>query len=189
LDSHARNSNPISSSLWCLQLSYMALKFGEATRKNFRWKVFNKGMKIHTKSYLNARSSTTYHTLWVGYGELPIELCNTSQNKDLTLGTNRQPFEGIKVSYLNRKPWQPTTSKNVFDDDIKKASLAREWNSFQLLWKKLYYLPLKDFLKYECELYLKQPLTPPHHNIIDAYGTSNHRLAIEIGRWFECPCL
>ena len=28
--------------------------------------------------------------------------------------------------------------------------------------KKLHYLHLKDFLKYECELYLKQPLTPPH---------------------------
>ena len=38
-----------------------------------------------------------------------------------------------------------------------------------------------DILKYECELYLKQPLTPPQHKIIVAYRTLNHRLAIEIG--------
>ena len=79
-------------------------------------------------------------------------------------------------------PWQPTTSKFVFYH-IKEAFLAREWNSFHFLWKKLDFLHLKDFLKYECELYLKQPLTPSHHNIIDAYDTSNHRLAIQIGLW------
>ena len=79
-------------------------------------------------------------------------------------------------------PRQPTTSKIVFDD-IKEVFLASEWNSFQLSWKKLDYLHLKDFLKYECDLNLKQPLTPPHRNIIGAYGISNHRLAIEIGWW------
>jgi hypothetical protein len=43
--------------------------------------------------------------------------------------------------------------------------LAKEWKSFHLFGKKLDYLHLKDFLKYECELYLKQPLTPRvHHN-------------------------
>jgi hypothetical protein len=31
---------------------------------------------------------------------------------------------------------------------------------FHLFGKKLDYLHLKDFLKKECELYLKQPLTP-----------------------------
>ena len=45
-----------------------------------------------------------------------------------------------------------TTSKIAYDD-IKEASLAKEWNSFHVSWKKLDYLHLKDFLKYECELH------------------------------------
>ena len=48
-------------------------------------------------------------------------------------------------------------------------------------------LHLKDFLKYECEMYVKQPLTPPQRKIIGAYCTSNHRLAIEMGRWTTIP--
>ena len=75
----------------------------------------------------------------------------------------------------------PTTSKTTYDD-IKEACLAKKWNSFHLSGKKRDYLHLKDFLKYECELYLKQPLmTPPQRKIIVAHWTSNHRLAIEIG--------
>ena len=42
-------------------------------------------------------------------------------------------------------------------------------------------------LKYECELYMKQPLTPCQRNIIAAYHTLNHRLAIETGRWTITP--
>ena len=41
--------------------------------------------------------------------------------------------------------------------------------------------PCQGILKHECEMYLKQPLTPPQHKIIAAYRTSNHRLAIELG--------
>ena len=67
-------------------------------------------------------------------------------------------------------------------DDIKEAFLAKEWNSFHLLVKKLDYLHLKDFLKYEYELYLKQQLTSPQCKTIAAYYTLNHRLAIEIGQ-------
>ena len=37
--------------------------------------------------------------------------------------------------------------------------------------------------QYKCELYLKQPLTPPKFKIIVAYRTTNHRLAIETRRW------
>jgi hypothetical protein len=42
---------------------------------------------------------------------------------------------------------------------------------------------LKDFLIYKCELYLKQPLTPPQRKIIVAYRIVNHRVIIEIGQW------
>ena len=54
----------------------------------------------------------------------------------------------------------PTPLKIIFDD-LKKAILAKEWNSFHPLRKKLDYIHLNDFLKYEFELYLKQPLTTP----------------------------
>ena len=52
----------------------------------------------------------------------------------------------------------PTTSK-IAIDDIKVAFLAKEWNSSYLSRKKLEYLHLEEFLKYERELYLKLPLT------------------------------
>ena len=42
---------------------------------------------------------------------------------------------------------------------------------------------LKDFLKYKCDLYLKQPLTPPQCKIIVAYCTANHILEIETRWW------
>jgi hypothetical protein len=79
-------------------------------------------------------------------------------------------------------PWQPNHIK-VNICWYEEVSLAREWNSFHLCGKKLDYLHLKDFLKHECELYLKQPLTPPQPKIIVAYLASNHTLAIEIGWW------
>ena len=50
--------------------------------------------------------------------------------------------------------------------DIKEAFLAKEWNTFHSCGKKLDYLHLKNFLKYECELNLKQPMTPPQCKII-----------------------
>jgi hypothetical protein len=80
----------------------------------------------------------------------------------------------------------PTTSKTTYVD-IKEAFLAKEWNSFHLYGKNLDYLHLKNFRKYECELYLKQPLTPPQCNIIAAYQILNHRLAIDIRRWMSIP--
>jgi hypothetical protein len=46
--------------------------------------------------------------------------------------------------------------------------------------KKIDYLHLKDFLKYKCELYLKQPWTPPQCKIITAYCTSNLRLPLKL---------
>ena len=75
---------------------------------------------------------------------------------------------------MTSQPHQETTYV-----DVKEVFLAKEWNSFHLFGKKLDYPHLKDFLKYECELYLKQPSTPPQRKIIAAYCTSNPRLAIE----------
>ena len=63
----------------------------------------------------------------------------------------------------------------------------KEWNSFHLSGKKLDYLHLKDFLKYECERYLKQTLAQPQHKIVAAHYTLSHRLAIETGRWSTIP--
>ena len=40
---------------------------------------------------------------------------------------------------------------NITTDDLEKAFLAKEWNTFHLLWKKLDYLHLKDFPKSKCK--------------------------------------
>ena len=53
-----------------------------------------------------------------------------------------------------------------------EASLA-EWNYVHLLGKKLDYLHLKDLLKYEIELYSKQPLAPSQYKIIVVDSTSS----------------
>ena len=66
-------------------------------------------------------------------------------------------------------------------------SWVKKWNSFHLSRKKLNYLHLEDFLKYECELYLKQPLAPPQRKIVATYRTSNHTVDIEIRRWSTIP--
>ena len=58
---------------------------------------------------------------------------------------------------------------------------------FSSLNKETWLPPPKDFLKYECELYLKQPSTPPQCKIIAAYRTLYHRLAIETGQSSTIP--
>ena len=84
------------------------------------------------------------------------------------------------------RSWMMHVSAGTFND-LKKAFLAKGWNSFQLSEEKLQYIHLKIFFKYKCVSYLKQPLTTPQHKIIVAYYTSNHRLAIEIGQWLTIP--
>ena len=61
--------------------------------------------------------------------------------------------------------------------------LLKKGTLYHLSWKKLDCLHLKDFLKYECELYSKQPSTPTQRKIIATHRTSNHRLAIENRQW------
>jgi hypothetical protein len=62
----------------------------------------------------------------------------------------------------------------------RRLFIAKEWKSFHLIGKKLDYLHLKDFLKYECELYLKQPLTPPQCKIIVAYHALTIKLPLKL---------
>ena len=86
-------------------------------------------------------------------------------------------------------PWQASHTTVAYND-IKEIFLAKEWNFFHVLGKKLDFLHLKDFyffFKYKCQLYLNQPLTPPQCMIIATYCTLNHRLAIEIGQWMTIP--
>ena len=59
-------------------------------------------------------------------------------------------------------------------------------NSFHLKGKKLDYLHLFSPMMWS-EAYLKQPLIPPQRKIVVAYCTSNHTLAITIGRWLTIP--
>jgi hypothetical protein len=68
----------------------------------------------------------------------------------------------------------PNTSK-ITNDDIKEAFLAKEWNYFHLSCKKLDYLHLKDFLKYEMWILVEATIaiTTTHLSckIIAAYRT------------------
>ena len=90
--------------------------------------------------------------------------------------------KGIMGSISLGNPWNPTHPK-LHMMISRRLSLDEEWNSFHLPGKKLNYLHLQNFLKYECELYSKQPLTPPQCKIVVAYHASNHRLVIDIWRW------
>ena len=93
--------------------------------------------------------------------QLPIAYFpNTLLNKDLTLGTNRQSCGEHHRSISLGNPRQQTPSKFTLDN-LKEDFLAKEWNSFHLFGMILDYLHIKDFLKYNCELYFKQPLVPP----------------------------
>ena len=93
--------------------------------------------------------------------------------------------EGIMGSISLGNPWHH--SLDLTFDDLKEAFLAKEWKYFHLTEKKQDYLHLKDFLKYECELYLKQSMTPSQYKYIVAYRIPNHRLAIEIRQWSTIP--
>ena len=91
----------------------------------------------------------------------------------------------------NRRPYgrhhgkfMPTQHQKSYSMISRRLFLLKKNVTLSIsLGKKLEYLHIKDFLKYKCVLYLKQPLTPPQRNIIVAHLTSNHRLAIGIGRW------
>ena len=77
----------------------------------------------------------------------------------------------------------PTPSKITFGD-LKKAFLAfKRVELIPSLDEGTRLPPPQGLSKSECELYLKQPLTPPQRKIIATNCTLNHRLAIENGRW------
>lgn len=61
---------------------------------------------------------------------------------------------------------------------------ASPWlvNQATLLSQPLGHLHLKDFLNYEYELYIEQPLTPPQRKIIATCHVLNHGLAIAHGQ-------
>jgi hypothetical protein len=77
--------------------------------------------------------------------------------------------------------WETMPSSKSIFDDTKEVFIAIVWKYFHLFGKKLNYLHLKDFRKYECELYMKQPLTPPQRKIIVGYHNFQIGLAIKVG--------
>jgi hypothetical protein len=85
------------------------------------------------------------------------------------------------------------TSKHVTQQHESHMMLSRRLvllkskNPFHLSWKKLDHLHLKDFLKYEREFHLKQPLTPTQRKTTTAYCAMNNRVAIETRRWSTVP--
>ena len=73
--------------------------------------------------------------------------------------------------------------------DTKEVFLTKKVELFPPLKEETIIPSPQGFLKYKCELYLKQSLTPPQCKIIVAYCTSNHRLTIDIGQWTTIPIL
>ena len=169
---------------------------------------------MHMMSHVKVCSSTTYHVLLAKFKDLHIELYTLKVimgfqhwlahlppswlvNIATSLSWNLAK-QGFNTWHKSTTMWKtswdlchrethdnPTTSKTTYDV-IKEVFLAKEWNSFHLYGKKLDYLHLKDFLKYECELYLKQPLTLAWRKVIATYCTSN-QLAIETKQWMTIP--
>jgi len=167
------------------------------------------GMKIHMISHVKVCSLTTYYILFSLYGKLSIEIyalqvmmgfhqwlahlpsswlvnqaCSISQHLAQQRGSRMAQIYSHVESILGIvSSWgQPKHIKNRIWW-YQGVFLAKEWNSFHLLGKKLDHIHLKELLKYECELYLKPPLIPPQCKIIVAYRTLNCRLLIEFGRW------
>jgi hypothetical protein len=67
---------------------------------------------------------------------------------------------------------------------VAREGFLASWttNNIQMIFKvKVSYVNF-----YRCELYLKQPLTPPHTKP-SAYHTPNHRLVISTKRWSTIP--
>ena len=96
------------------------------------------------------------------------------------------------IALCNLSQWEthdiPTPPKITFVA-LKHAFLAQEWSFFYIMENKLDYVHLKDFLNYECESHLKQPLAPPQRIIIVAYHTPNHRFVEEIDWWLTIAIL
>ena len=103
-------------------------------------------------------------------------LSNTLPNKELTLGTNQQPRGRHHGVNLIGKPMTTQPDQNQHMSISRRFFLLKS-ETISIFGKKLDYFHLKDFLEYECELYVKQPLTPPQRKMIVAY----HRLPIEFG--------
>ena len=121
---------------------------------------------------------TTYPLSWL-----------VSQATSLSRHLAKQGFDNWhKVTTMWKASWglshwkthdNPITSKPHSMLSRRLSFLINKWNPFHLSGKKLDNIHLKDFLKHECELYLKQPLIPSQCKIVVAYRTSNHGLAIE----------
>ena len=140
---------------------------------------------MYMMSHIKVCSSTNYHILLAEFGEFlmeiyahklimgfqqrlthqfPLWLVSNATSLSQTLA--KQGFNTwCKLTTVWKTSWglyhwethdNLTTSKTTCID-IKEVYLAKEWDSFHIVGKKLDYLHLKDFLKYVHKLYSKQP--------------------------------
>ena len=72
----------------------------------------------------------------------------------------------IKCDYKKFQEFDSSHSMNG-----NSSHLIKECNSFNLMRRNLDQLHVKNFLDYECESCLQQPLTPPQCRIINSYRT------------------
>ena len=170
-------------------------------------------MKIHMISHIQVCSLTTYYILSTRFGKPSVELYALKLMKGFHQQLAHLPSSWLvnqacsisrhlaqqrahtwhksttmwKASQgLSHRGDNPTTSKIAFDDIkefflLKNGTLSISQGGNQITSTSM------DFLKYECELYLKPSLTPPQCKIIVAYRTSNCRLPIQFGQWSTIP--
>ena len=152
--------------------------------------------------HIEVSSLITDHILLAEFGELAMDrffnnslstswLVNQATSLSWHL-TNKEFDTWHKLATMQRhheglSQWETQHHQTSHLMISRRFFLLTSETVFYFVRKKLHYLHLKDIFIYECELYLKQPLTPPQRKIIDAYWTSNHRLAIETWWWSTIP--
>ena len=73
-ESHVGNSTPKNFKALVLPIFTYGIEIWGGDLKNFHWKVFEKGLKMHMMPHIKVRPSKTYHILLAEFGELPMEL-------------------------------------------------------------------------------------------------------------------
>ena len=88
--------------------------------KNYHWKVFEKGMKMHMMSHVKVCSSISYHTLLAEFGKVPIELYALK----LTTGFQQwlaHPFPCWLISKATSFSWH--LAEQGFDTQHKSTTM------------------------------------------------------------------
>ena len=89
----------------------------------------------------------------------------------------RSPLTNLKSLYK----WSISIAPKITLDPLKRAFLAKEWNTFHPKGKRLGWLHLKGLSQLRMWIILAWTIDTTQHKIVVAIDTSSHKLDIEIG--------